>query len=181
MMNITTLLAATLFLSSPLTSPSTHLNDATFTGQSAINRVSPGDTSINAKDGNSTGFSFDKSDALKIGQEWASLVGNGNVTGLEKLLSDNYMHIHATALVESKSQFVDALRNGSRKYDPIIFEEVTVRVFGTTAIVTGEFNLKVFVRGKTIEGVNRFSLVLMKTSNGHHIVSFQATPVLQAK
>lgn len=180
-MNITKVLATTLFISSPLASPSANPNDAFITGQSASNTVSPGATGIYAKDGNSAGSSFDKSDALKIGQEWALLVSNANVTGLEKSLSDNYMHIHATALVESKSQFVDALRNGSRKYDPIIFEEVTVRVFGTTAIVTGKFNLKAFVRGKTVEGVNRFSLVLMKTSNGHQVVSFQATPVPQVK
>jgi len=125
--------------------------------------------------------SFDESYALNIAQEWASLVSQADTTGLEKLLDDRYSHIHATALVESKSQFLEALKNGLRKYDPINFEELTVRIFGNTAVVTGKFNLKVFARGKTIEGVNRFALVLVKTEDGPQVVSFQATPIPQQK
>lgn len=124
---------------------------------------------------------FNESDVLKIAQEWALLVSQADTTGLEKLLDDRYLHIHATALVESKSQFLDAFRNGTRKYDPINFEELTVRVFGNTAVVTGKFNLKVFARGKTIEGVNLITLVLVKTDNGPRVVSFQATPIPQQK
>lgn len=122
---------------------------------------------------------FSESDALNMAQEWASLVSQANVAELEKLLNDQYMHIHATALVESKAQFLEAFKNGSRKYDPIKIEEINVRIFGSSAVVTGKFNLKAFVRGKTIEGVNRFGLVLVKTHNGQQIVSFQATSIPQ--
>ena len=124
---------------------------------------------------------FSESDALNMAQEWASLVSQANVAELEKLLNDRYVHIHATALVESKTQFLEAFKNGSRKYDPIKLEEVTVRVFGSSAVVTGKFNLKAFVRGNTIEGVNRFGLVLVKTQNGQQVVSFQATAIPQQK
>jgi hypothetical protein len=122
---------------------------------------------------------FSESAALNMAQEWASLVSQANVVELEKLLNDKYMHIHATALVESKEQFLEAFKNGSRKYDPIKIEEVNVRIFGSSAVVTGKFNLKAFVRAKTIEGVNRFGLVLVKTQNGQQVVSFQATPIPQ--
>jgi hypothetical protein len=124
---------------------------------------------------------FSESDALNMAQEWASLVSQVNVAELEKLLSDKYMHIHATALVESKAQFLEAFKNGSRKYDPIKIEEVNVRTFGSCAVVTGKFNLKAFVRGKTLEGVNRFGLVLVKTQNGQQVASFQATAIPQQK
>ncbi len=122
---------------------------------------------------------FSESDALNMEQEWASLVGQANVAELDKLLSDNYTHIHATALVESKAQFLEAFKNGSRKYEPIKIGDIHVRVFGNSAVVTGKFNLKAFSRGKTLESVNRFSLVLAKTQNGKQVVSFQATPIPQ--
>jgi len=124
---------------------------------------------------------FSESDALNMAQEWASLVSQANVAELEKLLSDKYMHIHATALVESRTQFLEAFKNGTRKYDPIKIEDINVRVFGSSAVVTGRFNLKAFVRGNTIEGVNRFGLVLVKTQNGQQVVSFQATAIPQQK
>lgn len=125
--------------------------------------------------------SFSEADALNMTQEWASLVSQANVSELEKILSDKYMHIHGTALVESKVQFLEAFKNGSRKYDPIKIEDINARVFGGSAVVTGKFTLKAFVRGKTIEGVNRFSLVLAKTKNGQQVVSFQATAIPQPK
>lgn len=134
-----------------------------------------------AQDTTSGVASFTESDALHMAQQWALLVSQANIAELEKLLHDNYIHIHATALVESKAQFLGAFRDGSRKYDPIKIEEETVRVFGNSAIVTGKFNLRASVRGRTIGGVNRFGLVLVKTQNGGHVVSFQATAIPQQK
>lgn len=124
---------------------------------------------------------FAEADVQKIALEWATLVGHGDVPGLEKLLNEKYMHIHGTALVESKAQFLEAFKNGSRRYDPIKMEEINVRVFGSSAVVTGKFNLKAFVRGKTIEGVNRFGLTLAITEQGKQVVSFQATAIPQQK
>lgn len=120
---------------------------------------------------------FTESDALQMAQKWAACVSEGNIAALEKLLDEKYVHIHSTALIESRAQFIDALKSGSRKYDVIKLEDVNVRVFGGTAVVTGKFNLKVFARGKTIEGINRFGLVLAQTPDGWRVVSYQATPI----
>ena len=124
---------------------------------------------------------FGESDALDAAQQWASLVSQADTVGLERLLDDKYMHIHSTALVESKSQFIEAFKNGSRKYDPIKIEEAKSRIFDNCAVVTGKFNLKVFARGKMIEGVNRFGLVIVKTKQGIQVASFQATAIPQPK
>ena len=124
---------------------------------------------------------FGESDALDVAQQWASLVSQADTVGLERLLNDKYIHIHSTALVESKSQFIEAFKNGSRKYDPIKIEEAKARIFDNCAVVTGKFNLKVFARGKMIEGVNRFGLVIVKTKQGIQVASFQATAIPQPK
>jgi len=122
---------------------------------------------------------FSETEALNLAQEWSIHVSQADVTILEMMLSDAYQHIHATALVETKAQFLEAFKNGTRKYDPIKIEDANVRLFGNVAIVTGKFNLKAFARGKTIEGVNRFNLVLTKTAKGMQVVSFQATGIPQ--
>lgn len=120
-----------------------------------------------------------ESEALNTANLWASLVSNADIAGLEGLLNEKYIHIHATALVESKAQFIGALKTGARKYDPIKIEEANSRLFGNFSIVTGKFNLKAFSRGRTIEGINRFSLVVVRTPLGLQVVSFQATPIPQ--
>jgi len=118
--------------------------------------------------------------AEECAQQWASCVGQGQADELAKILDDSYQHTHGTGLVESREEFLRALRSGMRKYEPIQLEEVKTRLFGECAIVTGKFALKVSIKGKLMEGVNRFSLVVAQTPQGLKIVSFQATAIKQA-
>jgi len=113
-------------------------------------------------------------------QQWASYVGQGQADELSKILDDSYQHTHGTGLVENREDFLGALRSGARKYEPIQLEEVKTRLFGGCAVVTGKFALKVSIKGKMMEGVNRFSFVVVQTPQGPKIVSFQATAIKQA-
>ena len=113
-------------------------------------------------------------------QQWASCVGQGQADELAKILVDSYQHTHGTGLMENREEFLRALRSGMRKYEPIQLEEVKTRLFGECAIVTGKFALKVSIKGKLMEGVNRFSFVVAQTPQGPKIVSFQATAIKQA-
>jgi len=118
--------------------------------------------------------------AKECAQQWASRVGQGQVDELNKILDDSYQHTHGTGLVESREEFLGALRSGVRKYEPIQLEEVKTRLFGDCAVVTGKFALKVSVKGKMMEGVNRFSFVVVQAPEGPKIVSFQATAIKPA-
>jgi len=113
-------------------------------------------------------------------QQWASCVGQGQADDLAKILDDSYQHIHGTGLVENREEFLGALRSGARKYEPIQLEDVKTRLFGECAVVTGKFSLKVSIKGKMMEGVNRFSFVVVQTPEGAKIVSFQATAIKPA-
>jgi len=110
-------------------------------------------------------------------QQWATWVGQGQANELGKILDDSYQHIHGTGLVENREQFLGALQSGARKYEPIQLEEVKTRLFGDCAVVTGKFVLKVSIKGKVMEGVNRFSFVVVQTPQGPKIISFQATAI----
>jgi hypothetical protein len=118
--------------------------------------------------------------AEESAQQWATYVSQGQADELGKILDDSYQHIHGTGLVENREEFLGALRSGMRKYEPIQLEEVKTRLFGECAVVTGKFALKVSIKGKMMEGVNRFSFVVAQTPQGPKIVSFQATAIKQA-
>jgi len=113
-------------------------------------------------------------------QQWANYVGQGKADDLAKILDDSYQHTHGTGLVENREEFLGALRSGARKYEPIQLEEVKTRLFSDCAVVTGKFALKVFIKGKMMEGVNRFSFVVAQTPQGPKIVLFQATAIKPA-
>jgi hypothetical protein len=124
--------------------------------------------------------SLSAANAESCAQQWASCIGQGQADELTKILDDSYQHIHGTGLVENKEEFLGALRSGARKYEPIQLEEVKTRLFGDCAVVTGKFALKVSIKGKIMEGVNRFSFVVVETPQGPKIVSFQATAIKPA-
>jgi len=124
--------------------------------------------------------SFSTATAEGCAQQWASCVGQGQADRLSKILDDSYQHIHGTGLVENREEFLEALRSGARKYEPIQLKEVKTRLFGDCAVVTGKFDLKVSIKGKLMEGVNRFLFVVVQTPQGPKIVSFQATPIKPA-
>jgi len=118
--------------------------------------------------------------AESCAQQWARCVGQGQADELAKILGDSYQHTHGTGLVESREEFLGALRSGARKYEPIQLEEVRTRLFGECAVVTGKFALKVSIKGKMMEGMNRFSFVVVQAPQGPMIVSFQATAIKPA-
>ena len=123
---------------------------------------------------------WNEASALATTEAWADMMGKADVAALQKLLDEKYMHIHGTSLVEDKARFLEAFSSGARRYGPLKLEGVTVRIFGKTAIVNGTFALKAHVRGKVLEGVNRFGLVIVSTPKGNNVVSFQATAVPRA-
>jgi ketosteroid isomerase-like protein len=122
-----------------------------------------------------------KSEVLITAERWATVVAQADIAGLNKLLHTDYVHVHATALVESKAKFIEALQTGARKYDPIKIEDSNVRVFGDSAVVSGKFVLRATTRDRVIEGVNRFMLLVVNTPNGLQIATFQATAIPQSK
>jgi ketosteroid isomerase-like protein len=121
------------------------------------------------------------SEALNTAERWATVVAQGDIAGLTELLHTDYLHVHTTALVESKAKFIEALQTGARKYEPIRFEDLNVRVFGSAAVVSGKFVLRATARDKVVEGVNRFMLWVVTTPNGLQVATYQATSIPQAK
>lgn len=119
--------------------------------------------------------------ALNVAERWATVVGQADIAGLNELLHADYVHVHATALVESKAKFIEALQTGARKYDPIKIEDSNVRVFGDSAVISGKFVLRATTRDRVIEGVNRFLLLVINTPTGLQVATFQATAIPQPK
>lgn len=109
-------------------------------------------------------------------QIWATRVKTSDVGALETLLSPNYLHTHGTGKVETKEQFLEALRTGSRKYERCEMTDLRVILLGQGGVVQGTLDVKAVTKGKTLEVVNRFMMVFAKTERGWEVIAFQATP-----
>ncbi len=99
----------------------------------------------------------------------------GDVAALDQILSDDLTYTHATGVFETKAEFIDKMKSGQLKYESFAPEDIRVRVYGTTGVVTGVARVKVQVKGEPLSFQLRFTDVYVKKGNRWQMVAWQAT------
>jgi ketosteroid isomerase-like protein len=97
---------------------------------------------------------------------------------LNKLLSDDVVYTHSTALVQTKKEFNDTLKAGGIKYIALapLMTDVKVRVMGNTALVTGAAAVHVIDHGTDKNMKIRYTEVHAKTPSGSwQLLAWQST------
>jgi ketosteroid isomerase-like protein len=94
---------------------------------------------------------------------------------LEELYSDDYMLVRPDGAVLNKHEVLLDLRVNGLTFHSIDAREITVRIYGSTAVVTGES--KTVTSRKGIEGHAhfRFVAVYSRVGNSIRLVHFQST------
>jgi uncharacterized protein (TIGR02246 family) len=106
---------------------------------------------------------------------WAQAAIKGDAAALDKILADDLTHTHGGGRTESKAQFLEAIRSGAQKYEAIDYGEINVRVYGSTAIVTSEPNIRTVNSGQPSSSHSRFLHVFVKQGGTWRLVAHQST------
>ena len=93
----------------------------------------------------------------------------------QRTLADDYVGITPLGQVISKAETVTARKSGQLHYDSIEISDVVVRVYGSTAIVTGRANVKGMDLGEEFNGAYRFTRVWVRKNGRWLATSYQAT------
>jgi ketosteroid isomerase-like protein len=102
-----------------------------------------------------------------------------DVKALEEHAADNMLVIDPVGRVHDKKQYFEHLNKGAPKIDELKEDDVKVRVFGDTGIVTGLLTIKGMVKDRDISGEYRWTRVYHKKKGGDwQVVSEQHTYVL---
>ena len=104
----------------------------------------------------------------------------GDMAALEEILSDDLTYTHASGAHESKTQFLTHLKSSQVKYQSFSPEDMLVRVYGTTGVVTGGAYVEVLVRGERNSFRLRFTDVYVKKDDRWQMVAWQATRLTHA-
>jgi len=100
---------------------------------------------------------------------------------MQKLIGDDLVYIHSSAVVDSKTSYIDSMKSGAVKYRVMRRSDVTVRTYGCIAIISGLGNFDVTVKGQDLAVEIRFHSIWAKRDHGLQFVSWEATrtPVKQ--
>jgi uncharacterized protein (TIGR02246 family) len=99
----------------------------------------------------------------------------GDVEALAPLLADDLTYTHSSGMTETKEQFLESLRSRRLQYVKVDREDVRVRTYGSTAVITGLARVVVRSEGKDRDLSLRFTDVWIKRGGRWQMVAWQST------
>lgn len=96
---------------------------------------------------------------------------------MERLFGADLVYIHSSAAVDDKASYIDSMRSGNVRYRVMRRSAVKVRTYGCLAIVSGNADFDVTVKGQDLSVELRFHSIWANRAGGPQFVSWQATRV----
>ena len=102
----------------------------------------------------------------------------GDVARLDPLLSDALSYGHADGRVQTKADFLGAVKTNRVKYEAYDYEEANIaRVDDETAIMTGRASLRAIAGDRHVAFRLRFLSVWRRESGAWRLFAYQSTPL----
>jgi steroid delta-isomerase-like uncharacterized protein len=100
-----------------------------------------------------------------------------DIAALESILSDNLVYTHTTGKIETKAEFLSALKTHSVAYHSIDPMDVIVRIYDNTAVITGAAVMKVSSGANSFGFSLRFLEVYENSEGSWQLIAWQSTRV----
>lgn len=112
----------------------------------------------------------------RLAEAWV----NGDRAFIDELLANDWSVIDQSGRILTKQQVLDeAFASDERRLDEMVVDEITVRLFGESAVATGRTRATGSYQGKSASVVLRFTDVLRHRDGRWQIVASQGTTVVQ--
>jgi ketosteroid isomerase-like protein len=101
-----------------------------------------------------------------------------DLAALDKLFADDLTYVHASGRVDTKASFMEALRTDQLHYISWEAKEMHVRVLGDSAVLNGEYHVRVINRQAQPDplDMNVFILAVYARRDGHwQQITWQST------
>ena len=113
----------------------------------------------------------------KLDNDWNEAYPRHDVSALDHIIADDWVCIDGAGLVITKRQLLERVESGTSFFDPYKFDEITLRMFGDTAIVTGRLSGTRRGNDGTFYLEQRYTRVYVKRNDRWQSVATQVTVV----
>jgi ketosteroid isomerase-like protein len=117
----------------------------------------------------------DEDDVRRAETDRFAAMVKADVATLDKLLAPELSYTHGDARVVDKSVFIAELKAGDFKYLTIVPNDLHVRVYGNTAVVTGGAGMDIVNKGVPAKIRIRYTNMQIKKNGSWQMVAWQAT------
>jgi ketosteroid isomerase-like protein len=113
-------------------------------------------------------------------EQWRLALVSNNVSAMDHLLADDYIGISDNGTIETKAQALAQRKAGTARVTQLELNDLHVRVYGDTAVVTSKAQLKGTNGESDISGLYRYTRVYNRRFGQWKIVSFEASRIHDA-
>ncbi len=117
---------------------------------------------------------------LQVEHEWTQAYLNHDLAALENILADDYTFGTADGSFKTRGVVLEEFRVDTMKYESIMQYNLKARVYGNTAVVTGEEIVKGSDGGKEISSHTRFTDVFVKREERWQAVASHESTIPEA-
>jgi ketosteroid isomerase-like protein len=109
-------------------------------------------------------------------KQWNDARVHGDVATLDELLADGWTVTHGDGTTDTKAKYLADLKSGARKFSgDVTVTDLSVRVYGDTAIASGSSQSTVTINGQPQGGALHFTRVYVRRNGAWKMVVTQAT------
>jgi len=116
--------------------------------------------------------------AATIGQlerDWVTAISKKDASVLERLLADDFVGTSPTAHTYTRTNAIDDIKNGKYAVDAMDLDEISVNVYGTTAVSFTSQEEKSHYAGTETSGHYHFTDVWVKKDGRWQVVASHGT------
>ena len=122
-----------------------------------------------------SGGTTSKEEVLDLQRQRMEAMVKRDIAQLNRLMADELTYTHTTGRVDTKSQLIASIESGRLKYESMEPEEVDVRLYGSTALVTGTARVRVVTQQGPTSFAIRFLDVYASRNGQWQAVAWQST------
>ncbi|MBI3417400.1 MAG: nuclear transport factor 2 family protein [Verrucomicrobia bacterium] len=117
----------------------------------------------------------------KLERGWAEAYVKGDAAALERIEAKDFTFIDSSGKISTKADDLRDVKSGALKMTECKLDDLKVRIYGKTAVVTGVTTVKGSSNGQDISGRYRFTDVLVRKKNEWKAVSTQESLIADKK
>ena len=96
----------------------------------------------------------------------------GDTGKLDELLAPEFMEVNVAGQIRTKRENIDGHKSGQAHWERFDLDELSVRVYGETAVVSGHLTRKGMFAGRDLSGQSRYTRYYVRRQ-GHWQAIFQ--------
>jgi ketosteroid isomerase-like protein len=116
---------------------------------------------------------------LNVNQAYDEALVRGDAVALERIYADEFVYTTFDGTVRDKTQQLTFTKSGDLRLESGKSDDVRIRVYENTAVMTGRFTAKGKFRGKNVHISERYTAVWVKQDGRWLLVAEQGNEIKQ--